>query len=175
LIFCCWLVRNIRRGGIGRLLVAVRDNEDNARAFTVRASLVKIQGFLLAGFIAGIGGALYGHSLSRIGANTFPTGASVDAVKMAVIGGLGVLSGPLLGALFIQGIPHLPLDTAGLAATSFGQLLIILYIPKGLVGLVEPLRNRLAVRLAGWSGVDVMENGEGGGSVTGDTVSGGRE
>ena len=56
---CCALLlaRNIRRSGFGRLLVAIRDNEDNARAFTVRASVVKLQGYLLAGFIAGIGGA----------------------------------------------------------------------------------------------------------------------
>src|SRR5690349_24226202 len=36
------------RSGFGRLLIAVRDNEDNARAFTVRASLVKLQGYLIA-------------------------------------------------------------------------------------------------------------------------------
>ena len=47
-----WLARNVRRSGIGRRLVSIRDNEDNARAFTVRASVVKTQGFLLAGFVA---------------------------------------------------------------------------------------------------------------------------
>src|SRR5438445_4183421 len=51
------IVWNIRRSGFGRLLVAVRDNEDAARAFTVPASLVKMQGYLVAGFLAGIGGA----------------------------------------------------------------------------------------------------------------------
>src|SRR5581483_12426501 len=43
------IVRNVRRTGFGRLLVAIRDNEDNARAFTIRAPLVKMQGYLLAG------------------------------------------------------------------------------------------------------------------------------
>jgi len=145
LVVCGAIAANSRRGGVGRRLIAVRDNEDNARAFTVPAAAVKIEGFLIAGFLAGIGGAMYGHSLSLIGSGAFPISASIDVVKMAVIGGLGVFSGPLIGAAFVQAIPHyVPLDSAGLAATSFGQLLIILYIPRGLTALVEPVRDRLA-------------------------------
>ena len=97
LVLTVLLARNVRQGGFGRLLTAVRDNEEAARAFTVRASLVKTQGFLLAGFFAGVGGALYGHALSRIGATSFPTSASISVVVMTVIGGLSLLSGPLLG------------------------------------------------------------------------------
>ncbi|HVB26582.1 MAG TPA: ATP-binding cassette domain-containing protein [Mycobacteriales bacterium] len=156
LLVVFWLVRNIRRGGIGRRLVAVRDNEDNARAFTVPAAAVKIQGFLLAGFIAGLGGAMYGHSLASIGSESFPSAASVNATVMAVIGGLGVLAGPLLGALLVQGIPSFwSLGAAGLAATAFGQLLILMYLPGGLASLVAPLRNRVAHALARRAGVDV--------------------
>ena len=150
------LARNVRRGGFGRLLVAVRDNEDAARSFTVNASLVKIQGFLLAGFLAGVGGALYGHALSRISATTFPTSASIAVVSMAVIGGISLLAGPLIGVLFVIGIPaFLPLDTGGLAATALGQLLIIMYLPSGLGGLVEPLRDRVVKLLGRRAGYDV--------------------
>src|SRR5207248_2453184 len=46
-IVALFLARNIRRSGFGRLLVAIRDNEDSARAFPVRASLVKLQGYLI--------------------------------------------------------------------------------------------------------------------------------
>lgn len=159
-LFCLFVIMilawNVRRTGLGRLLIAVRDNEDNARAFTVRASLVKIQAFMLAGFVAGIGGAMYAHSLSRIGATTFPTSASIDVVKMAVIGGVSLLSGPLIGALFVQGIPaFLPLDSAGLAAASFGQLIILLYLPGGLGGLVEPVRDRTVKFIGRRAGIDV--------------------
>ncbi|MDT7572931.1 MAG: hypothetical protein QOE05_3105 [Actinomycetota bacterium] len=149
------IARNVRSGGIGRRLVAVRDNEDAARSFTVPAALVKLQGFALAGFIAGLGGAMYGHSLAQIGATSFPTQASIDVVVIAVIGGIGLLSGPLLGALVVQGATFLPLDSAGLAATALGQLLIIMYLPGGLGSLVAPVRNRVANALARRSGVDV--------------------
>ncbi|MCW2779370.1 MAG: putative transporter ATPase and permease protein, partial [Frankiales bacterium] len=151
------LARNVRSGGLGRRLVAVRDNEDAARAFTVPASVVKLQGFALAGFIAGIGGAMYGHSLAQIGATSFPTRASIDVVVIAVIGGLGLLYGPVLGALVVQGATFLPLDSAGLAATSLGQLLIIMYLPGGLGSLVAPVRNRIADALAARAGVDVEQ------------------
>jgi len=156
LVVAYWLARNIRGGGLGRRLVAVRDNEDNARAFTVNAAAVKLQAFALSGFVAGIGGAVYGHSLSRLGGTAFPLGASVDAVVMAVMGGIGLLSGPVIGAVYVIGVPaFLPLDSAGVAATKLGALLLILYAPGGLAQLVRPLRERLVRRLARRAGVDI--------------------
>jgi ABC-type branched-subunit amino acid transport system ATPase component/ABC-type branched-subunit amino acid transport system permease subunit len=150
------LARNIRRGGLGRVLTAIRDNENNARAFTVAAVKVKAQAFVLAGFLAGLGGALYAHSLVRINPSSFPTRVSIDLVVMAVIGGLGITSGPLLGALLVLAFPaFVPLDSAGLTATSLGQLLIIMYLPGGLAQIVEPLRNRVADALGRRAGVDL--------------------
>jgi ABC-type branched-subunit amino acid transport system ATPase component/ABC-type branched-subunit amino acid transport system permease subunit len=144
------LSRNVRRSGFGRLLVAVRDNEDNARAFTVRARLVKVQGFLLAGFIAGVGGAMYAHTFSRIGTTVFSTRASIDVVVLTVIGGISTLAGPLIGVLYTIGVPaFLPLDSAGLAATSLGFLLLVMYLPGGLAQVILPLRDRLVTRLVG--------------------------
>ncbi|HSK24586.1 MAG TPA: ATP-binding cassette domain-containing protein [Egicoccus sp.] len=156
LVLALLLARNVRRGGIGRRMVAIRDNEDNARAFTVGAAVTKVQSFMLAGFFAGLGGALYGHSLSRLTPSAFPAGASIDVVIMAVVGGLGVLGGPLLGALFVIGVPaFVPLDSAGIAATRLGLLVVILYAPGGLARIAEPLRDRFVDTLARRRGLDV--------------------
>lgn len=153
-----WLARNIWRSGVGRRLRAIRDNEAGARAFTVSATTVKLQGFVLAGFLAGIGGALYGHALSRLSSTAFPIGASIDAAAMTVLGGIGVLAGPLIGAFYIIGIPEfLPLDNAGLAATALGWLVLILYFPAGIARMVKPLRDRVVDLLARLSGVDSDE------------------
>lgn len=150
------LARNVRNSSLGRLLIAVRDNEDNARAFTVSATAVKMYGFMIAGFIAGVGGAMYGHTLSFVSAATFPVTASIDVAKIAVIGGISLLAGPLVGALFVMGVPaFVPLDAAGLAATSLGQLLVIMYLPKGLVQVVVPVRDRLARWFGHRAGLDV--------------------
>ena len=156
LVIMMALARNVRRSGLGRLLVAVRDNEDNARAFTVPARLIKLQGFLIAGFIAGVGGAAYGHMLSRIGTSAFPIGTSIDVVAMTVIGGMSLLAGPLIGAFYIIGIPaFLPLDSAGLAAQKLGWLILILYLPGGIAQGIEPLRTRYARWAARRNGIDM--------------------
>jgi ABC-type branched-subunit amino acid transport system ATPase component/ABC-type branched-subunit amino acid transport system permease subunit len=149
LVFVLWLSGNARNGGFGRILVALRDNEDAARAFTVSATSRKLQAFALAGFLAGVGGAVYGHALSLLSYANFPPSLSVNVVAMTVVGGVGILAGPLLGALYVFGVPNfVPLDSAGLAASAAGWLLLILYVPGGLASLLEPLRSRLIAYLA---------------------------
>src|SRR4051812_41093008 len=148
------LARNVRRSGFGRLLIAIRDNEDNARAFTVRASVVKMQGYLLSGFIAGIGGATLGHSLSRLDASTFPVTASVSVVVMTVLGGVSVLVGPIIGAVWVLGLPLLDIGNIGLFASNVGILIVILTWPGGLIQAIDPVRLRVVEAIARWQGVD---------------------
>ena len=149
------LCRNVWRGGVGLKLRAQRDNEDSARSFSVHPTALKLQGFLLAGFLAGIGGALYAHSLSNVASDAFPVQSSIDVTAMTVLGGIGLLAGPLLGVLYIIGIPQfLPLDSAGIAATALGWLFVILYFPGGIASIVQPLRDRLINALARRKGLD---------------------
>jgi ABC-type branched-subunit amino acid transport system ATPase component/ABC-type branched-subunit amino acid transport system permease subunit len=149
------LARNVRRSGFGRLLVAIRDNEDNARAFTIRASVVKLQGYLLAGFIAGIGGATLGHSLSSIDASTFPPTESIEVVVATVLGGVSALIGPVIGAVWVLGLPLLNIGNIGLFASNLGILIVILTWPGGLIQAIDPLRMRVIHLVARWQGVDV--------------------
>ncbi len=150
------LARNLWKGGFGRLLRAVRDNEDNARAFTVPASRVKVQSFFAAGFMAAIAGALYGHLLSLTAPDAFPIDASINSVIIAVLGGISILIGPLLGVFYIIGLPtFVQVDAAVLAASSFGWLLLILYVPSGLAGAVRPLRDRAVAALARLGGITI--------------------
>ncbi len=141
---CLLLARNVWRSGLARRQRALRDNEDGARAFSVPATRVKLETFALAGFFAGVGGALYGHTLSALRPGDFAIGSNVEVVALVVIGGIGMLVGPLLGALYIIGIPRFFTDigSSGLAATSLGWLLLILYFPSGLAHFVRPLRER---------------------------------
>jgi ABC-type branched-subunit amino acid transport system ATPase component/ABC-type branched-subunit amino acid transport system permease subunit len=148
------LTANVRSSGLGRRLIAVRDNEDNARAFGIRSVEVKLQAFVLSGFLAGVGGAVYAHFLTPLASDAFPVSASIDIAVMTMLGGIGLLAGPLVGALFVIGIPaFLPLDSAGLAASKVGALALILYAPGGLAQLFRPLRDRLVDWLAArWPG-----------------------
>jgi ABC-type branched-subunit amino acid transport system ATPase component/ABC-type branched-subunit amino acid transport system permease subunit len=157
-VVALWLARNVWRSGFGRRLRALRDNEDNARAFTVRTTDVKLQAFAVAGFLAGLGGAVYGHALSRLSNTAFPVGSSIDIVAMGVLGGVGLMAGPIIGALYIIGVPEfVPLDSAGLAAQKLGWLLLILYVPGGIAALVRPIRDRIIGLLARGHDIEVEE------------------
>jgi ABC-type branched-subunit amino acid transport system ATPase component len=116
---------------------------------------VKLQAFVLAGFLAGVGGSVYGHALSRLAPTAFPIGSSIDVAAMTVLGGIGLLAGPIIGAFYIIGIPQfLPLDNAGLAATALGWLVLILYFPGGIAQMLSPLRDRVIDFLARLDGMD---------------------
>ena len=157
-----WLARSVWRGGAGLLLRAVRDNEDGARAFGVSPTAVKLRGFVLAGMLAGMAGAVYGHLLSRTSARTFDVSTSIDAVALTVLGGIGLLAGPILGALYIIGLPRfLPLDNAGLAASELGWLLLILYFPGGIAQVAAAPRRWLISLLARRAGVDPADDAPG--------------
>ncbi|HEV7679940.1 MAG TPA: ATP-binding cassette domain-containing protein [Candidatus Dormibacteraeota bacterium] len=149
LLLVFWLVRNLRRSIAGHTMIAVRDNEDAARALTIPATLRKVQAFAVAGAIAGLGGALYAHAVPAISSATFSPDISIRIVAEAVIGGIAFLSGPLLGALYIFALPTFaPLDSATLAGTAAGWLLLVLYVPGGLAAQLDRLRWAIADRIA---------------------------
>jgi len=135
----------VRSGPLGRSLRAIRDNEDAARAMGVHAARTKLSGFAVAGALAGLGGALLAHAQGIVVAGLFPMQGNTDVLASAAIGGLDMLIGPVIGALYVVGVPlFVPLDAAGLAATAVGWLLLLLYLPRGLPGLLAPLRARIA-------------------------------
>ena len=132
----------VRRSGFGRRLRAVRDNEDAARALRTRATLVKLGSYASAGALAGLGGAVIAFASTQISAALFTPRGSVDAVSIAVIGGLGGVVGPLLGALYLIGIPRLfDLGLTPLAALNAGWLILILEQPRGLSALLVKVRD----------------------------------
>ena len=138
------IVHNVNSSGLGRRIRALRDNENQARGFTVSALATRASSFAFAGFVAGASGLLLGVGASTITAANFPSSQSITIVAAAVLGGLQGVFGSLLGALYLVGIPRfVPLDNAGLAATSFGWLALLLVAPQGIGGLLNRLLGRL--------------------------------
>ena len=130
------VVARLRRSGVGRRLIAVRDNPDCASAYTVSPARSKLTAFALAGAMAGLAGALLGALLRNIVLedNLFGVSDSLDAVSIVVIGGLGSISGPVVGALWVKGLPAFWPDNEliPLLTSSIGMLVILLYFPGGL-------------------------------------------
>jgi ABC-type branched-subunit amino acid transport system ATPase component len=135
----------LRRSGIGRTLIAVRENENAASSFTISPAVAKLIAFGVAGGIAALAGALLAGLRVQFGADAFGVDESLRAVAMAIIGGLGTVTGPLLGALYVIGLPALIGDTTAvrLLTSGIGLLVLLLYVPGGLVQLVAMARDRL--------------------------------
>jgi ABC-type branched-subunit amino acid transport system ATPase component/branched-subunit amino acid ABC-type transport system permease component len=135
-------IANLRRGRTGRRMLAVRDNERAAASLGINVMGAKLHAFAVAGALAGLGGVLIGFSAPAVTMFEFNPTNSIHAVANAVIGGIGYLVGPLLGALLVpasvgslvalrwQGIiEYLPL-IAGISL-----LVVLLSDPDGLVAL----------------------------------------
>ena len=104
LILTLGLVANLRRGRVGRRLLALRTNERAAAALGINVFHGKLYAFAVAASIAGLGGALYGFSYPTIlYQQMFPPDTSINALVLTVIGGVGFLAGPVLGALLAPG------------------------------------------------------------------------
>ncbi len=114
-----WLVAmfvmaaNLLRTRTGRALVAVRDHHLAAEMMGIDLVRYRVLAFGLAAFCAGIGGALYGHHLGFVSAETFNLLLSVQFLAMIIIGGLGSLLGTLLGTAFMVLLPELMSAIAG--------------------------------------------------------------
>ncbi len=145
----------LRSGPWGRVVVAVRDNEDAARALSVPARSIKLQTAAVGGLIAGVGGAIYGHSLSNIGPVNFPVQSSIDAVTVAVIGGLGSILGPIIGAIYLIGIPAFFSPTAEASSALAGAwLVLIVYQQGGVVAVIRSVMDRTYDAIARGRGLD---------------------
>ena len=136
----------LRRSGPGRALLAVRDNEATAASHGLPPTAVKLVAVVLSGFIAGLGGAVWGMGTAAWNNERFDPNASLVLLAIAIVGGLGSLYGPVLGA-FLVSLPLLVsfFDTPGWRAFFAGALLlnVMLYLPGGVTQLVESLRTRL--------------------------------
>ncbi len=141
-------VSRIRASGVGRCFIAVRDNEDAAAACTVSAGRMKLAAFALAGGMAALAGALYvivAPSLSP--ATQFAPANSLRVLVIAVVGGLGSVAGPILGSLWILGLELLVPDRLDglqrLLSSNIGLLLLLMYLPGGLIQIVYSLRDAM--------------------------------
>jgi len=134
--------------------IAVRENEDAAEALGVDTLRAKIEATVLSALMTAIGGTFYAQYFTYIGPRSvFGEGPSIQILLFAIIGGLGTLWGPVVGAIVL--VPIAELARAKLGG-SFGgahlllygtvMVLVMLFMPKGIVGLAQNVYARLTRR-----------------------------
>jgi len=162
-----WLLRNSLRTREGRAMQAMRDHELAATANGIDVRILRLKAFAFSSSIAAVGGALYAYYLTNVTSEFFGIHFAIQFIAMIIIGGMGSLPGAVVGAAvwlllpsIINGLAAQAGDTTGLLRSIlvdhkpqlvqaiFGSLVIVLLIfaPWGITGIV----NRLRARLAAW-------------------------
>lgn len=137
LVLAVAFVARLRASGIGRRVIATRENADAAAAATVSPTGAKLTAFALSGAVAGFAGAMLGGLYETVLFTFFAAEASVEVLAVAVIGGVGSVAGPILGSLWVIGLPAFwPESTiVPLLTSSLGILVLLMYAPGGFVQL----------------------------------------
>jgi branched-chain amino acid transport system permease protein len=141
--FTAWL----RHSRFGAWLQAVRDNEDAARALGVDPLAVKLGAIVASGALMGAAGAVYVQVFQYIDPGiAFGPHTSVEALVGAIVGGLGTLWGPVLGALLLHALADATRNLfgalPGVNLVIYGLVLvgIVTFAPRGVAGLLERWR-----------------------------------
>lgn len=142
-------VRNLLKTRYGRALVAVRDNDRAADAMGMHPGFTKVFAFALAGFFAGVAGALHAYVYRGVGFESFTLHESISYLAMAIVGGLGTLNGSFWGPVAIKTLdlqvenlaelageflpPSMNLATA-LRPLTFGLVIVLflMFEPRGI-------------------------------------------
>jgi branched-chain amino acid transport system permease protein len=146
------IVSRIVDSSFGRTLIAIREDEIAAEAMGVDTTRSKVISFIVSSALAGIAGALFGHYLMYLHTNSFTFIKSIEIIIMIVIGGLGSITGSVLGAVLYIGLTEGLREFAQYRMVVFSFLLVVLMIvrPQGILGhreflMILPRRWRFGV------------------------------
>ena len=140
---CRWIVGS----RFGRVITAIRDGEGRARFIGYRVEHYKLWLFVFSGVLAGIAGALYVPQVGIINPGEFAPLNAIEAVVWVAVGGRGTLYGAVLGAVLVNYMKTyftVAWPEAWLYALGTLFVVVTLFLPRGVVGLLEKLRRQKA-------------------------------
>ncbi len=139
----CALILHSR---VGRVLLAIRQNEALIEAAGVQAWRYKLFAFVVSASLAGVAGALYAHFIGFINPDAFGVDQSLNAILAVILGGSGTLLGPVVGAFAVVFLPEYLRIANEYRLIVYGFVLVIatIFMPRGLVPLIEQALSALA-------------------------------
>jgi branched-chain amino acid transport system permease protein len=161
----CLVIANVRRSTLGRQMLAVRSNERAAAAAGVNVTAVKLMGFGLAAFIAGVAGVMYSYEFGGVAATKFGAFAALGLIAFAYVGGITMISGAFVaGLISTSGLVSYALDkwfglSGNWALLFAGVALIVTLImnPEGVAGANYKKAQQRRARRAAKSAATVAE------------------
>jgi len=145
LLLILTLSLNLIHSRIGRALRSIHDSEVAANAMGINTSKLKIQVFMISAVFGSVAGSLYTHYVTFVSPSSFGLFFSILLVMMVVIGGMHSVWGALIGATLLTILPEFLRALKDFEIFVYGAvlLLIMIFLPRGLIGGLEYLFNRL--------------------------------
>lgn len=145
------VIHNIVRSDAGRALVSIREDELAAEAMGVNTTRYKVTSFVIGSGFAGVAGVLFAHYNKFLSTNDFQFIKSFEIIIMIVIGGMGSMTGAILGAIIVTLLPELlrqlPDIQVGATTFKFADLRLVIFAlililtmilrPQGILGTSE--------------------------------------
>lgn len=126
---------NLKNSRMGRAWIAIREDEDAARAMGIRTGKLKILAFLVGATLAGLAGAIFVHKLGTASYESFRFLESVTLLAAVILGGMGTIPGAVLGASLLFVLPEKLREFEEYRLLVFGLALVLImrFRPQGLV------------------------------------------
>lgn len=143
LVYIC--LRRFVNSPFGRVLVAVRENEQRTQSLGFNPLHYKVIASVVAGVIASLAGSLYAVSLRFVNTSVLAMDITLDALLMTIIGGVGTLIGPIVGAGIIELTQHYlsglakeyPIFERWIIFFGIIYILAVIFFPRGVVGTIR--------------------------------------
>jgi len=143
----------LRSSRLGAYLVAIRENEDAAEAVGIDTVRAKVLTLALSAFLAGMGGGFYAFYFRYVDPDAvLNISLSMEMVFIAMVGGLGTVGGPLIGAVFLTVVGESVRERFQVGHLIFYGLFMMLairYMPEGIWGCLQRLAARLPAKVPG--------------------------
>jgi branched-chain amino acid transport system permease protein len=157
---CFWLMHRLIGSPLGKAFLAIRDNDTRASLIGLNVYVLRLIAFVLAGFLAGVAGALFAFFGRYASASYMFYHVSGEAVVWAIVGGAGTLFGPLVGTsifIIIREVVSSHWEHHSLIV-GVVAILVVIFAPKGIVGLWRQWIALLVERGAGKTGASVADS-----------------
>lgn len=138
-------LRRLTKSPFGKVLMAIRENENRTESLGYKVVHYKVIASVVAGVIASFAGVLYALSLRFVNTGVFATDLTIDVLLMTIIGGVGTLIGPIIGAGLVE-IAHHWLSSLSDVHWIFERwiilygtiyILVVIFFPLGIVGTIQ--------------------------------------
>jgi len=138
MVICIAILYAIVKSRLGRILLAIHEDEYASKAAGLNSSFYKILAFAISSFLAGLIGGFYGHYLGIVTPESLSLGVTFNVMAMTFVGGSTTIFGPIIGAYIITFLAQYLyfFMEYRLITQSLALLLIVLFFPGGLIRLI---------------------------------------